>query len=58
MADMVIVSSKLKAWAKEKGMRTSGDFLDKLNERVIGMMEMAVWRAQQEKVGTLKDRHA
>ncbi|MFC1633100.1 hypothetical protein ACFL1U_03125 [Patescibacteria group bacterium] len=56
--EMLLVASKVKAYAKSKGVRTSGDFLTKMNEVVHQSIDRSVARAQGEKVGTLKERHA
>jgi hypothetical protein len=53
--EMLVVSSKVKAYIKEKGCHTSGELLDALNVKVAAMLNEAVKRTQGNKRSTVKD---
>ncbi len=48
------VQSKIREFAKGKGLRVSGEFGDALNEKVEGLIEDAARRAGDNKRSTLK----
>ncbi len=54
MAEMMVVSSKVKAYIKEKGCMTSGDALEALNCRVACLLDAAVGRTKANKRSTVK----
>ena len=54
MADMMVVSSKVKAYIKCKGCMTSGDALAALNDKVASLLDAAVARTQANKRSTVK----
>ena len=54
MADMMIVSSKVKGYIKSKGCMTSGDALAALNDKVAGLLDGAVARTRANKRSTVK----
>ena len=54
MADMMIVSSKVKAYIKSKGCMTSGDALAALNDKVACLLDGAVTRTRANKRSTVK----
>lgn len=54
MADMMVVSSKVKAYIKEKGCMTSGDALAALNCKVACLLDAAVGRTKANKRATVK----
>jgi hypothetical protein len=48
MAEMLVVTSKVKALVKESGLRTSGDFITALSERVNQIVSAAVEKVKAE----------
>jgi hypothetical protein len=52
--DMLLVSSKVKAYIKSKNFMTSGDALDALNEKVYRLIDEALARTEANKRQTLK----
>lgn len=54
MADMVVVRSKIKKYAK--GKNVSSDFAEALNKEVINLIQKACDRAEANKRGTIKPR--
>lgn len=54
---MMIKKSEVKAFAKEKGFRVSGEFLEALDEKVKEMILEAIEKAEKKKMKTLKARH-
>jgi phosphohistidine swiveling domain-containing protein len=54
MADMMVVTSKVKAYIKEKGCMTSGDAVEALNKKVACMLDSAVERTKANKRSTVK----
>lgn len=53
-ADMMLVGSKVKAYIKSKGGKTSGELLDELNKHVSMMLDRAVERSKGNKRTTVK----
>lgn len=53
-AEMLIVSSKVKAYIKSKGFMTSADSLDQLNVKVYKLIDEALARTEANKRQTLK----
>jgi histone H3/H4 len=53
---MLVVASKIKALAKEKGYRIGGDALARLSIKVEDVLNDATTSAQGEKRMTIKDR--
>jgi len=51
---MMIVASKMKDFAKQSGVRVSGDFVDALNESVAVLVSDAIRRCKGNKRGTLR----
>ena len=54
MADMLIVSSKVKAHNKGQGCSTSADALEAINAKVVAMLNDACKRCQGNKRSTVK----
>ncbi len=52
--EVLVVASKVKAYAKSKGVRTSADAVDALSDKVYALLDDAVARAQANKRGTIK----
>lgn len=52
--EMVLVGSKVKNYIKEKGMMSSSDMLDALNDRVHEMLDRAADRAQENNRKTVQ----
>lgn len=52
--EMMLVGSKVKAYIKEKGGKTSGELMDELNKHVGMMLDRAVDRAKMNKRTTVK----
>lgn len=48
MADNLVVTSKVKALVKEAGLRTGGDFISGLSERVTQIVTAAVEKVKAE----------
>jgi len=53
--EMLVVSSKIKAFIKEKGCHTSSELLEGLNKKVEAMLNAACARCQGNKRSTVKD---
>jgi len=56
--EMLVVKSKIKAYASDNNFRTSETFLDELNKEVYRLIDRAMDRAHAAKRGTLKDQDA
>lgn len=56
MAEVLVVSSRVKALAKKSDLRTSGEFIDALSDMVEAAVKNAVGKAKEDKRGTLKAR--
>ena len=54
MADILVVASKIKAKIKERELRTSAEFLEKLSERLELEIEKAADRAVAAKRKTVQ----
>ncbi len=54
MADMLIVSSKVKAHIMSQGCATSADALGAINDKVVAMLNEACGRCQKNKRATVK----
>lgn len=54
MADVLVVTSKVKKAAKELGYRTSKDFIEKLSARVLDLIKDATTEATEAKRKTLQ----
>jgi hypothetical protein len=52
--EMMVVSSKVKAYIKDKGCMTSGDALEALNCKLACMLDAAVERTKGNKRSTVK----
>jgi len=52
--EALVVGSKVKAYIKEKGLHTSGDFVDGLSKKVQVMLDVAVERCKSNKRGTVR----
>lgn len=53
MADILVVTSKVKAAVKQKDFRTSADFIEALSARVQVMIDEAVAKAKDAKRKTV-----
>ena len=51
---MLVVGSKVKAYVKEKGLHTSGDFAEGLSKEVEAMISKAVARCEANKRSTVR----
>ncbi len=56
MADLLLVRSKVKEYAKKKKMRFSEDAILALNKEVITLIDKAIERAKASKRGTVQGR--
>ncbi len=54
MADVLVVTSKVKGVAKKLGVRTSAEFIEALSKKVEGLIKAAVVSAAADKRVTLK----
>lgn len=54
MAEVYVVQSKVRALAKKKGFRFSGDAVDALSKMVEGAVQAAAARARANKRRTIK----
>lgn len=52
--EMLVVGSKVKAYIKSKGMKTAGDALEGLNEKVYCLLDAAVARTKANKRSTVR----
>jgi len=56
MADMLVVRSKVKDYAKTKKMSFGSDAADKLSEEVAKLIDRAAQRAKDNRRNTIKGR--
>ena len=54
--ESLVVTSKTKAYIKEKGCMVGGDVLDALNDKVRELLDKAVKRAKDNKRSTLRSQ--
>ncbi len=54
MADLLIVSSKVRAHLKSKGAKMSGDLPEAINKKVMEILDAAAARARANKRTTVK----
>jgi histone H3/H4 len=54
--EVLVVQSKVKAYAKKKGMRIGTDALSALSDKVRECVDLAAGRAKENKRGTIKAR--
>lgn len=52
--DSLVVGSKVKAFLKEKGMKTAGDTTEAVSNRVYCMLEKAAERTKANKRATVR----
>jgi len=52
--DILIVSSKVKAYMKEKGVKSSGDLGEAVSKKVYDLLDAAVVRARENKRSTVR----
>ena len=52
--ETLVVTSKTKAYIKEKGCMTSGDAVDALNNKIYELIESAVARTKENKRSTVR----
>jgi len=52
--DILIVSSKVKAYMKEKGVKSSGDLVEAVSKKVYDLLDAAVVRARENKRSTVR----
>lgn len=52
--EVLVVASKVKAYVKKKGLRTSGDAVDAVSDKVYVLLDEAIKRAKGNKRGTVK----
>jgi len=52
--EVLVVASKVKAYIKSKGMLTSGELLDALNDCVHCCLDSAIKRAKANKRSTVR----
>ena len=50
----LVVGSKIKAYIKEKGLHTSGDFTEALNKEVAVLLDKATARCEGNKRSTVR----
>jgi histone H3/H4 len=53
MEDLV-VKSKIREYAKKKGVRLSGEVFDEMNKLIAGKLDKAVMRSKENKRQTIK----
>ena len=51
---MLVVGSKVKAYVKEKGLHTSGDFIPALSNEVAALIDKAAGRCKGNKRSTVR----
>ncbi len=56
MAEMLVVKSKVKEYAKKKKMSFGGDAADALSREVAALVDKAIARAKANKRATVKGR--
>lgn len=54
MADTLVIQSKVKDHARDKGARVSGDFIDELSREVEHLVNRAIERAQSNGRNTIR----
>lgn len=54
MSDILVVTSKVKALAKAKDIRTGAEFVEKLSAKVQGLIDGAIAKAVAAERKTLK----
>ncbi len=52
--ESLVVASKLKAYIKSKGMMTSSDSIDAMNDKIYAILDNAVARTQANRRSTVK----
>lgn len=52
--EVLVVASKVKAYVKSKGMMSSSDAVEALNECVYGLLDAAIKRTQENRRSTVK----
>lgn len=52
--DILIVSSKVKNYMKEKGVKSSGDLVEAVSKKVYDLLDAAVVRARENKRSTVR----
>ena len=52
--EMLVVGSKVKGYLKSKGMKTAGDTLAAVSDKVYGMLDAAVARTKANKRATVR----
>jgi len=52
--DMLVVGSKVKGYLKSKGMKTAGDTLAAVSDKVYDMLDAAVARTKANKRATVR----
>ena len=52
--DMLVVGSKVKAYLKSSGMKTAGDTLAAVSDKVYAMLDAAVERTKANKRATVR----
>jgi histone H3/H4 len=50
----LVVQSKVKDYARAKGVRVSGDFIDALSDQVEGLVDDAIERAKDNGRSTIR----
>lgn len=54
MSDNIVVQSKVKEYISGEEMRTSGELIDALNEKVNGLLDAAIARCKANGRATVK----
>ena len=54
MSDMLVVSSKVRAYLKSKGVKMSGELPAAVNKQLMGVLDSAAERAKGNKRSTVK----
>ncbi len=52
--EVLVVTSKTKAYIKEKGCMTSGDAVDALNNKIYELIDSAIKRTKENRRSTIK----
>lgn len=56
MAEMLVVKSKVRAYAKKKKMNLGGDAAEALSKEVVKLVDRAAERAKANRRSTIKGR--
>ena len=52
--EILVVGSKIKNYMREKGVKTSGELVEALSNKIYGILDAAVERARENKRSTVR----